>query len=177
MAICWITRFIATDIYFQGLLLPWLGLGYATIFATLYAYNAYSWAGKRVSPAITTVYNTLQPVGTSILSVVFLHHAVTLPEIIGGLLVMIGLIITVYGRQREVLVEKINESDIIGEIDESGEDLMNKKIDSNRYLSSSSSPLSQLSSSKENIGLTSNLLRNSNSKVYSPLLSQDIHDK
>jgi drug/metabolite transporter (DMT)-like permease len=102
MAICWITRFVVSDIYFNGILLPWLGLGYATIFSTLYAYNAYSWAGKRVSPAITTVYNTLQPVGTSVLSVIFLHHKVTLPEILGGLLVMLGLLITVYGRQQEL---------------------------------------------------------------------------
>lgn len=102
MAICWVTRFVASDIYFNGILLPWLALGYATIFSTLYAYNAYSWAGKRVSPAITTVYNTLQPVGTSVLSVIFLHHTVTLPEIIGGLLVMLGLMITVYGRQQEL---------------------------------------------------------------------------
>lgn len=110
MAICWITRFVASDIYFDGMLLPWLGLGYATIFATLYAYNAYSWAGKRVSPAITTVYNTLQPVGTSVLSVIFLHHTVTLPEIVGGLLVMIGLIITVYGRQQELSKNVISDS-------------------------------------------------------------------
>jgi drug/metabolite transporter (DMT)-like permease len=102
MSICWITRFVVSDIYFNGILLPWLGLGYATIFSTFYAYNAYSWAGKRVSPAITTVYNTLQPVGTSVLSVIFLHHTVTLPEIIGGLLVMLGLLITVYGRQQEL---------------------------------------------------------------------------
>jgi drug/metabolite transporter (DMT)-like permease len=102
MAICWVTRFVGSDVYFNGVLLPWLGLGYATLFATLYAYNAYSWAGKRVSPAITTVYNTLQPVGTSVLSVIFLHHHITLPEILGGLLVMVGLIITVYGRQQEL---------------------------------------------------------------------------
>lgn len=111
MAICWITRFVASDIYFNGVLLPWLGLGYATIFSTLYAYNAYSWAGKRVSPAITTVYNTLQPVGTSVLSVIFLHHTVTLPEIVGGLLVMIGLIITVYGRQQELSKSIPHDSD------------------------------------------------------------------
>jgi quinol-cytochrome oxidoreductase complex cytochrome b subunit len=102
MAICWVTRFVESDLYFNGVLLPWLGLGYATLFATLYAYNAYSWAGKRVSPAITTVYNTLQPVGTSLLSVFFLHHHIILPEILGGLLVMLGLIITVYGRQQEL---------------------------------------------------------------------------
>lgn len=156
MAICWITRFVASDIYFQGVLLPWLGLGYATIFSTLYAYNAYSWAGKRVSPAITTVYNTLQPVGTSVLSVIFLHHVVTLPEIVGGLLVMIGLVITVYGRQRELLIEKTHASD---DVDESGDN--SSKISGSDIIT------------KENTSLRDNLLRNSNSKVYSPLSSQE----
>lgn len=102
MSICWVTRFVGSDFYFNGKLLPWLALTYATLFATLYAYNAYSWAGKRVSPAITTVYNTLQPVGTCLLSFIILGTVVNLAEILGGLLVMIGLIVTVYGRQKEL---------------------------------------------------------------------------
>jgi hypothetical protein len=69
----------------------------------VYAYNAFSWAGKRVSPAITTVYNTLQPVGTSVLSVIFLGTVITVPEIVGGVLVMSGLVITVYGRHLEAM--------------------------------------------------------------------------
>eukprot|EP00602_Paraphysomonas_sp_CaronLab_P000205 CAMPEP_0185031090 /NCGR_PEP_ID=MMETSP1103-20130426/18360_1 /TAXON_ID=36769 /ORGANISM="Paraphysomonas bandaiensis, Strain Caron Lab Isolate" /LENGTH=330 /DNA_ID=CAMNT_0027566477 /DNA_START=260 /DNA_END=1252 /DNA_ORIENTATION=- len=102
MAICWTTRFTSSDFYFNGHLTPWIALAYATTFATFYAYNAYSWAGKRVSPAVTTVYNTVQPVGTSVLSFLFMGTVVTLPEILGGLLVMIGLVITVYGRQKEL---------------------------------------------------------------------------
>jgi drug/metabolite transporter (DMT)-like permease len=102
MAICWVTRFVGSDFYFDGKMLPWLALTYATLFATLYAYNAYSWAGKRVSPAITTVYNTLQPVGTCVLSFIIMGTVVNIAEILGGLLVMLGLVVTVYGRQKEM---------------------------------------------------------------------------
>ena len=102
----WFTRFDKGDFSFHGDLFPWLALAYACVFATVYAYNAYSWAGKRVSPAITTIYNTLQPVGTSTLSVVLLGTVITLPEIVGGMLVMVGLVITVYGRQLEAAEDK-----------------------------------------------------------------------
>jgi drug/metabolite transporter (DMT)-like permease len=107
----WFTRFDRGDFSFHGDLFPWVALGYACMFATVYAYNGYSWAGKRVSPAITTVYNTLQPVGTSTLSVIFLGTVITLPEIVGGVLVMIGLVITVYGRHLEGVEEQHEGSD------------------------------------------------------------------
>ena len=106
MSLCWATRFVASDFYFDGEVLPWLALTYATLFATLYAYNAYSWAGKRVSPAITTVYNTLQPVGTSLLSFIIMGTVVNIAEVLGGILVMGGLIVTVYGRHTELLVHR-----------------------------------------------------------------------
>jgi len=112
LACAWYVRFDAGDFIFHRTLFPWIALAYACIFATVYAYNGYSWAGKRVSPAITTVYNTLQPVGTCIFSVIFLGSTVTIPQVVGGLFVMAGLVITVYGRHLEAQagdVDKVEE--------------------------------------------------------------------
>lgn len=98
----WESRFTAESFYFNNNILPWIGLMYATIFATLFAYNFYSWAGKRLSPSLTTVYCTLQPVGTVVLSFIVFGSVVTVPQAVGGLVVMIGLVVTVIGRAREV---------------------------------------------------------------------------
>lgn len=103
LCICWSFRFSTSDLYFDAAWLPWVALSYVTVFATCYAYNAYSWAGKQVPPAITTVYTTLQPVGTALLSFLILGDIVTLPQIVGGLCVIMGLFVTVYGRHLEML--------------------------------------------------------------------------
>lgn len=111
LCICWYSRFSVSDLYFDGAMLPWLALAYSTVFATFYAYNAYSWAGSKVSPAITTVYNTLQPIGTTILSYLILGDIITIPQGLGGFLVIIGLIVTVYGRSRELKLGDAKGSD------------------------------------------------------------------
>lgn len=118
LCICWESRFKdPADFLFHSQLLPWLALGYATIFATLFSYNAISWAGKRLSPSITTVYCTFQPLGTVILSFLLLNSTLTLSEGIGGACVIAGLIITVLGRQRELTsssqTEEIAEESIV----------------------------------------------------------------
>ena len=125
----WFTRFDRGDFSFHGDVFPWLALAYACIFATVYAYNGYSWAGKRVSPAITTIYNTLQPVGTSVLSLIFMGTVITLPEIVGGLLVMIGLIVTVYGRQLEAAQSKNRDEEDDVEVDSSTEEYLLNEYD------------------------------------------------
>lgn len=103
MAIAWCTRFTVYDFYFNGEKTPWIALAYATIFASLFAYNAISWAGARLSPSVVTVYWTLQPVGTVVLSLIVWGRVVTVPEAVGGLLVCLGLITTVWGRRQEEL--------------------------------------------------------------------------
>ena len=82
-------------------LAPWLALAYAAIFGTAFNYNAYSWAGTVVVPAVISIYSTLQPLGTAVLSFVFLGDKVTGGEAGGGVLVVLGLIGTVWGRERE----------------------------------------------------------------------------
>lgn len=94
-------RFTAQDLIFHGKMLPWLGLFYAAIIATVYTYNALSWAGRHLSPSATTVYATFQPVGTIFLSFLFFAKVVTLPEGLGTVLVIAGLIVTVLGQRME----------------------------------------------------------------------------
>lgn len=96
----------AGDLYFNGSLLPWLALAYASTFATVYTYNALSWGGRHLSPSITTVYSTFQPVGTMILSFIILAKMVTTPELIGGAMVILGLVITVYGQNYDNIMER-----------------------------------------------------------------------
>ena len=89
--------FVPADLVFHSKLMPWLALAYATVFATFYAYNAYSWAVGRTNPTTVTIYITLQPLFTAILSVIFLSDDVTAAEGVGGLLIAIGLVVTAYG--------------------------------------------------------------------------------
>ncbi|EWM25961.1 nodulin 21 -like transporter family protein [Nannochloropsis gaditana] len=63
---------------------PWLALAYAALLGTAFNYNAYSWAGTVVAPGIISIYSTLQPVGTALLSVLFLHATITGGEMGGG---------------------------------------------------------------------------------------------
>lgn len=91
----------AVDLVFNGALLPWLGLGYASVFATLFPYNAFSWAGKQLVPGLTTIYCTFQPIGTIALSFLLFATVVTLPEGLGAGLVIVGLIVTVYSQYME----------------------------------------------------------------------------
>lgn len=88
-------------ITFEGRSGPWLALLYAA-FSTFYTNNAYAWAGKQVSPSVTAIYNTFQPVFTALLSVVILHEVLSIFELAGSALVIMGMVVTLYGRQLEV---------------------------------------------------------------------------
>lgn len=105
MMLIWIPWLTSEEMYFNNQTSPWLTLIYAVIFPTFFAYNAYSWAGKRLIPSVTTVYCTLQPVGTGILSYFVLGQMITGGNIVGGVVVILGLFVTVYGRHRELQQE------------------------------------------------------------------------
>lgn len=96
MCICWASRFSAESLFFDGAWLPWVGLAYASIFATLINYNIISFACSLLVPSITTVYCTLQPVGTALLSLAVFGYVITLSQGVGGALVILGLIVIVY---------------------------------------------------------------------------------
>lgn len=92
----WAFQFSVSDLFFDGEILPWVALGYAVVFATVFTYNIISWAGKLLPPSTVTVYCTFQPVGTIILSFLILGSVISVPEIVGALLVILGLLVTVY---------------------------------------------------------------------------------
>jgi len=93
--ICWFFRFTGPDFYFDGRTLPWVALIYVCFVATLFCYNALSWSCTKVAPSTTTIYNTLQPIGTAILVLLIFGQSPTKSEYVGGLLVACGLLITV----------------------------------------------------------------------------------
>jgi drug/metabolite transporter (DMT)-like permease len=93
-----IPQFTSQDFAFNGNKLAWIAVAYAAVFATLFAYNASTWSGKRLPPSVTTVYSTLQPVGTAILSYLVLSVTPTVGEGVGGVVIAAGLVITVYSR-------------------------------------------------------------------------------
>ena len=94
-------NFRLSDLYFDNETLPWLGLAYASTFATFFTFNSLSWAAKQLSPSATTTYATFQPVGTILLSYFLFGHIITIQESIGAVLVISGLIVTVVGQSME----------------------------------------------------------------------------
>ena len=88
---------------------PWMALLYAA-FSTFYTNNAYSWAGKQVSPSVTSIYNTFQPVFTAVLSAVFLQDVLSEYEVYGGVMVILGMTLTLLGRQKEMQSDKDDKS-------------------------------------------------------------------
>eukprot|EP01039_Chlorochromonas_danica_P008978 gene8978-9911_t len=100
-------QFQAADFVFHYESLPWIALAYASIMATAYTYNVFSWAGQRLSPSLVTVYCTFQPVGTIVLSYFILDEVVSLSEGLGALTVICGLLVTVYGSRKAGEEEEI----------------------------------------------------------------------
>eukprot|EP01036_Dinobryon_divergens_P029895 gene29895-39064_t len=104
MCACWQSRFNSQSFTFGGATLPWIALVYASVFATAFAYNTYSYVSKTLSPSVVTIYSTLQPVGTAVLSLILFGKVIGLSEGVGGFIVALGLAITVIGRRRELLL-------------------------------------------------------------------------
>ena len=100
VVVCRLDQIPLSDFAFSGLLLPWLAVGYVAVFATMYSFSAINWGGKHLPPTVTTVFSTFQPVGTIILSATLLGAVVTIPEILGGLLIVLGLLITSLAQAR-----------------------------------------------------------------------------
>jgi hypothetical protein len=99
----WANWIAASALSFDGALLPWLALGYASVFGTLFTFNALSWAGRQLSPSAAAVYSTFQPVGTVALSFLFVPgSALSEGEALGAALVVSGLLLTLYGQRLEV---------------------------------------------------------------------------
>jgi len=79
----------------------WIALGYASVFATMFNYIAMTWTNKYVEASVVSAFMTLQPVATVILSAVFLSYHVEVPQIVAGVVVIGGLLVTSYGQTIE----------------------------------------------------------------------------
>lgn len=92
-------KYSYSDYTFHDDAFSWMALGYVSIFTTLFAYNALAWAVGHLSPGIVTLYCTLQPVGTALLSFILWGRLPSYSEATGGALVALGLLISVKCRQ------------------------------------------------------------------------------
>ena len=89
------------DMRLHDQVVPWLGVSYVVLFSTLYAWNAYTYASKYLSPSISTVFMSLQPPFTALLIYIFFAQVLSTPQIIGGLFVIAGMVLTVYGGDQD----------------------------------------------------------------------------
>ena len=64
---------------------------------------------------MVTIYSTLQPVWTSLLSFVFYQRVITISELTGGCCVAIGLFLTVKGRLEEAKNDECKPNDTLFE--------------------------------------------------------------
>eukprot|EP01032_Pedospumella_encystans_P023848 gene23847-26986_t len=110
--VCRLDQIPLSDFAFDSLLLPWLAVGYVAIFSTMYSFSAINWGGKHLPPTVTTVFCTFQPVGTIILSATLLGTVMTIPEIFGGLLIVLGLVITSLAQARSLPVRASSDLEL-----------------------------------------------------------------
>ena len=118
--------------HFNNQYMPWVALVYAAVFTTLFAFIALSWGSKYLNPSASTAYFTFQPLGTIVLSAMILGSVVTLPEVIGGLMIITGLGIT-------------SAATILGSEEET--QMMSTEIDSNNHSMALGTELSEISES------------------------------
>lgn len=64
---------------------------YCVFFATIFSYVMLQFSNRELSPSISSIYCTIQPISTSILSYFFLSISLTKEQAFGGLLVFLGL--------------------------------------------------------------------------------------
>lgn len=95
-----------SDFYFEGDFIIWACLLYASVFATLFTYNAYSYVSTIVAPSIVTIYSCAQPAWTSILAFIIYGNVISHSEVCGGLLIAIGLVLSVRGGIQEQVYDK-----------------------------------------------------------------------
>lgn len=104
-----LSKTAASEYYFHGAFVPFLVLIYAAVLANCFNYSVFSYVGKILTPSIITLYLTLQPIGTILLSSLIFGDAFTLSQGVGGSMVILGLAVTVYSK---LLLDNIRYRDI-----------------------------------------------------------------
>lgn len=75
------------------------GALYLAVVITAFGYLLWNWALARVAAPQVAVFVTVQPIGGAILGVVLLHEPLTAFTVAGGALIVVGLWLTVTGRE------------------------------------------------------------------------------
>jgi len=73
--------------------LAWWTVIYVIVVPTTLNYALITWAIKHSSPAVVATYTTLQPITADVLAAIFIGESVGLPEAIGFVLIVAGLMI------------------------------------------------------------------------------------
>lgn len=82
--------------------MEWVAVIFGALVGVTYIYCALAWCTQRTSPATTAVSMTMQPPLNALLSVLFMGRTMfSLGEVLGGLLIMGGLVITVWVQLNE----------------------------------------------------------------------------
>lgn len=77
----------------------WLGVLYIAIFPTFLGYLVNTWAVRRSSATLAAAYTTVQPLLTALLAMVFLAERLGAPQILGFVLIAMGLWLVSWQRQ------------------------------------------------------------------------------
>ncbi len=72
------------------------------IFPQLLGHSLFNWSLKYISAAYVSLTLLGEPIGTTILALIFLREAPTLLELVGAILILIGIILGSLGRNREL---------------------------------------------------------------------------
>jgi drug/metabolite transporter (DMT)-like permease len=72
------------------------------IFPQLLGHSLFNWSLKYISAAYVSLTLLGEPIGTTILALIFLKEAPTLLEGVGAVLILVGIVVGSFGRNREV---------------------------------------------------------------------------
>lgn len=74
--------------------IDWLKIAYLGIFTSVIAYIIWYYALTKIEATKLSIFNNLQPVFTTLLSIILFSYAPTITFVIGGILIITGVIIT-----------------------------------------------------------------------------------
>lgn len=86
----------------KGTTSGWLALLYLSVFGSIIGYSAYVWLVANAPVSLTATYAYVNPVVAVFLGVAFIHEKFRISELLGGLVVVLGviLVVSVEGRKK-----------------------------------------------------------------------------